>query len=210
MIGILILPALLSTNGGQQEVATTEQVQALPRAQVGPATNDTLATWAQAGNRPFLAYASENRRSEQAIEQAAKALRQAETSEAQDTARKDLTKLLSADYDSRLADYDEYLEGMEKQLEELREKLAKRREAKDKMVELRIKVLEAEADDLGWPSRMEPSRMGGSIYVAPRFPAAGGSSLGVSGFAKDPFGQSANPPRQPTRPTTPNQGYKGR
>lgn len=95
---------------------------------------------------------------DQQIAAAAKAMRQAETSSARSQAKDRLMLLLSEDYDSRLSEYDAYLQEMEKQLEDMRARLEKRRQAKDEMIDLRIKVLEAEADDLGWPTRVRRNR----------------------------------------------------
>ena len=87
------------------------------------------------------------------IEEAARSFRQAKPAE-REQAEEQLRNLLSDDYDDRLASYDEYLGELEKQIDEMRIKLEKRRRAKPEMIDLRVQVLEAEADDLGWPTRM--------------------------------------------------------
>ena len=87
------------------------------------------------------------------IASAAKAVRQAKPNN-RPAAISTLTTLLSRDYDARLDGYDEYLNQLETKLVEMRGKLQKQREAKEEMIKLRVKVLEAEAEDLGWPERL--------------------------------------------------------
>jgi chromosome segregation ATPase len=94
---------------------------------------------------------------EQSTKEAAKDLRQSKSRDEKDAARGKLVELLGEDYDARLAEYEKYLDELEERLVSMRDKLAKRRDAKEKMIELRIEVLKAEADDLGWPSRMNRS-----------------------------------------------------
>lgn len=87
------------------------------------------------------------------IDQAARAMRQAESDDARARAEHDLKQLLGQDYDDRLKGYEEELERLEKTLVEMRRKLARRRDAKPEMIKLRVRVLQAEAEDLGWPVR---------------------------------------------------------
>ena len=70
-----------------------------------------------------------------------------------DEAKEELRKALSAEYDEVLAQYDKNLDRLAKQLQAMQEKLEKRKSAKDDMIKLRMQVLEAEADDLGWPGQ---------------------------------------------------------
>lgn len=96
---------------------------------------------------------SQQRSAEEAIKKAARSLRTAESTDDKKAAEKTLRDLLSKDYDSRLAGYEKHLDEMEAKLKEMRTKLKRRRDAKSEMIDLRVKVLEAEADDLGWPAR---------------------------------------------------------
>ena len=89
---------------------------------------------------------------DQLIMEAVKTLKAAEGSAARTEAKDKLVELLSQDYDARLVSYDKQIRSLEEQIVEMRDRLDRRRRAKDDMIELRIKVLEAEADDLGWPS----------------------------------------------------------
>jgi hypothetical protein len=199
-VGFIIFPLLVSMSGVQQEDLPAE-TQASNLAKVQELSG-ARTIWAQNDNsQSRLSYFTEssNRRSEEKkIKEAAKALRQAETSDEQEAARATLNELLGADYDSRLADYEVYLEKLEQQLSDMREKLSKRRDAKAKMVELRIKVLEAEADDLGWPSRMN-GRFGSSL-----FPARIETTSGVRGFSRFEPRPRETQPAQPAQPKQPN------
>lgn len=111
-------------------------------------------------NRFFLNLTSSNedRKTDAAIMETARKMRQADSTDEKKDLENSLRDLLSKDYDNRLDTYDDYLNGLEKQLEEMRAKLQLRRDAKSKMIDLRVKVLEAEADDLGWPSRVSKNR----------------------------------------------------
>ena len=140
----------------QQEAATQEApgssqttryvTQAIP--------TDSLATVIKEAKPRLFHLTSKQRETDGKIAEAAKAVRQAKSEDQRSTAINTLTKLLRDDYDDRLGGYDEYLDQLEEKLVEMRSKLQKRREAKDEMIKLRIKVLEAEAEDLGWPERM--------------------------------------------------------
>lgn len=92
------------------------------------------------------------------IQVALKKLKAADSSSERAEAKSELRSALSEDYDMRLASYEGYLDDLAKKLKNMRERLARRRDAKTDMIDLRIKVLEAEADDLGWPSKMRPGR----------------------------------------------------
>ncbi len=85
------------------------------------------------------------------VRNATEQLRNAESSEDREQAQEELRGALSADYDARMTAYASYLDKLEERLDEMKKKLNRRRDAKKDMVELRIQVLEAEADDLGWP-----------------------------------------------------------
>lgn len=91
------------------------------------------------------------------IAKATSALRSAESSDERSEARSELKSLLSKDYDERLDAYEEHLNELEERIKEMRSQLERRRDARSDMVELRLKVLEAEADDLGWPSQQKPN-----------------------------------------------------
>ena len=142
----------------QQEPATLEAPGISPTTRYvtqAITTDGSVAQLAEA--QPLLIYRIDGK-----ITEAAKAVRQAKSEEERSKTTEKLTKLLSDDYDARLEGYDEYLNQLEAKLVEMRSKLQKRREAKDQMIKLRIKVLEAEAEDLGWPERMSgrfPSRL---------------------------------------------------
>ncbi len=102
----------------------------------------------------YLNLRSEYQQQDKEIAAAARELRQAKSASDEAAARDKLTELLSQDYDDRLAQYESYIDELQAKLQEMRTKLQRRRDAKREMLELRIKVLEAEADDLGWPSRV--------------------------------------------------------
>lgn len=112
---------------------------------------------------------SEQRQAEQMIVETAKSLRQAESSEEREAAEEKLRGLLAADYDDRMKEYAEYLDELEQKLKEMQTKLQRRRDAKQDMIDLKIKVLLAEAEDLGWPARMNQDR----------FPADLAAPLGI-------------------------------
>lgn len=116
-----------------------------------------------AGPIQYLVPTPAQRETDIKIAEAAKAVRQAKSEANRSTAISTLTELLRGDYDARLDGYEEYLNQLEAKLVEMRSKLKKRREAKDEMIKLRVKVLEAEAEDLGWPARMS-----GRLPVQPK------------------------------------------
>ncbi len=87
-----------------------------------------------------------------AVEVAVNKLKQADSDEAKSTAKRDLRKVLVADYEDKMNRYDEHLEKLEKELEAMRERLSRRRAAKEDMVDLKLKEIVANADGLGWPS----------------------------------------------------------
>lgn len=100
------------------------------------------------------------------VAQATRKLKKAESSDERSEAKQELRKALADDYKYRLAEYEEYLDGLEKKLATMRDKLQRRRNAEDDMIDLRIQVLEAEANDLGWPSA--PSNTGRTLsYLNP-------------------------------------------
>jgi len=193
----ILIPVLVSTYGVHQEESPSSGQTSSPLA-LEEVNSKAKTLWSQVDNsKSSLSYFTANsrrREEEKKIKEAARALRRAETSDEQDAARETLTELLDVDYDSRLAEYETYLDGLEQQLSAMRDKLAKRRKAKAKMIELRIQILEAEADDLGWPSRMS-GRSGLSLFPA-RLPAAPEGSLS-SRF------ELAPKPVQPAQPTQP-------
>lgn len=196
-LALVFFPVLVSISGvPQEDLPPASQTSSPPALKEVESAAKTL--WSQSENsKARLSYfteSSKRRGEEKKIKEAAKALRQAGTSDEQDAARETLNDLLGADYDSRLAEYEEYLEKLEEQLLNMRDKLSKRREAKAKMIELRIKVLEAEADDLGWPSRMN-KRFGSSL-----FPARLETTAGVTGFSRF---ESTPRPVQPAQPAQP-------
>lgn len=201
-VGVIILPVLFSFVSDQDGAAPA--VPASPPVATGKNTARTITTWRNTVARPprttvgssFFIESSKRNSEQQKIKEAAKALRQAETGADRREAMDELTGLLGADYDSRLAEYEEYLDKLEEQLSDMRDKLAKRREAKGKMIDLRIQVLEAEADDLGWPSRMN-SRSG--LFPAKRF----GVGTGLSSL---PAVVAPVKPVQPSQPKQPNTG----
>lgn len=116
------------------------------------------------------------------IKEVARDMRQAKSDEEREKAMEALTVLLGKDYDDRLTGYEEELERMEKALAEMRKKLKRRRDAKADMIKLRIKVLEAEAEDLGWPAR--PRR----TSFPSLFSSGGRTSWGTS--TNDDFGNT--------------------
>lgn len=203
-LGAVILPVLFSMIGDQDGFTPAQAVPKPPAAISGfvQGTPADAPKWSVSGSQgllarsPFFAESSKRNSEEKKIKEAAKALRQAETDQDRADAKATLADLLGADYDSRLADYEAHLEKLEDQLSEMRGKLAKRRDAKSKMIELRIQVLEAEADDLGWPTRMN-SRSG-------FFPSRTiGISGGATGFSSLPA--VVAPTAKPTQPAQPTQ-----
>lgn len=124
---------------------------------IAPLTTSPRTTTVWSDARPgFFSFGdlAGARKAEQEIQQAAKSLRQADSSTEKREAEDKLRSLLADDYDSRLDGYAEHLDELEKSLADMRAKLKRRREAKSEMIDLRVKVLIAEADDLGWPSRV--------------------------------------------------------
>jgi uncharacterized membrane protein YgcG len=125
-------------------------------------------------------------------------LKAAESASDKTAAMNELRQVLGDDYDARLDEASEHLDQLEEQLNEMREKLAKRRDAKTEMVELRMKQLEAEANDLGWPSRVSDrdnvfpratQTTSGRFYSTPSgfysTPSASGEARG--GFSSSSF-----------------------
>lgn len=88
------------------------------------------------------------------VAQATELLKKAEDDDAKQTAKEQLEAILEQEYDAHMDIYEAQIEEMEKQIKEMRKKLSRRRDAKSDMVKLRMRMLEAEADDLGWPSAM--------------------------------------------------------
>ena len=101
---------------------------------------------------------SQNAKVQNKVRKATAAMKKAESSVDRADAKEKLKTALGEDYDLRLKDYEKFLDKMEKQLVEMREKLDRKRAAKTAMIELRMQVLEAEADDLGWPSQLNANR----------------------------------------------------
>ncbi len=95
------------------------------------------------------------------IQDASNALRNTQSADDRAAAEQTLRELLAEDYDALLAGYETYLDQAEARIKEMRTKLQRRRDAKSDMIDLRVKVLEAEADDLGWPSKMRSNRFPG-------------------------------------------------
>ena len=124
---------------------------------------------ARSSSSPFarLNVNSKQRKFDEQTMALAKQLRQSKSSQQRLEAKDKLAAHLSEDYDSRLEGYEKYLLQLEEKLAEMRRKLEKRREAKAEMIQLRIKVLEAEAEDLGWPERVAPRQ----FFDSSRFPA---------------------------------------
>ena len=98
------------------------------------------------------------------VKKATEALKKAESRDEIAEAREELRKALAADYDVRLDHFQSEIDAMAERLDAMRAKLAKRRDAKDEMVELRLKVVEAEADDLGWPNPVSARNLPGELY----------------------------------------------
>lgn len=86
------------------------------------------------------------------VAEATAMLKKAEDTDAKATAKERLESVLVQEYDAHMDIYEAQIDKMEQQIIEMRKKLSRRREAKLDMVKLRMKMLEAEADDLGWPS----------------------------------------------------------
>ena len=118
-----------------------------------------------------------------------KQLRDADNSAKRTEAKARLVELLSKDYDALLATHSEELDRLEEKLAQMRSRLKKRRAAKQDMIELRLKVLEAEATDLGWPTRNARSqtvRRSGYYYSNQRQPVPTGNPAMTSAAARGP------------------------
>lgn len=208
-IGIALISVVVSMSEVQEE-AQPATANSIDSKDVFEAINKSTTRWERTGDAKsqlrdrFFTLSSKRRDDEKTIKEAARALRQGITSEEQEAAKATLAELLGADYDSRLADYEKHLEKLEKQLAVMRGKLEKRREAKAKMIELRIEVLKAEADDLGWPSRMS-DRFGSS-----NFPGRFGSIPQVNGFTRFEPTTPVQTPGQPVPPPQPKLPAKAR
>lgn len=170
-VSMVAIPSIFLAVGPQDQKG-----QADAPAAVATVPGQASALWSSRSSsfpRPTTVFGLSGRNSsDKQIEKAAKAMRQAESSSERSEAKDKLVALLSEDYDSRLKEYEDYLEDLEKQLDEMRGKLKKRRQAKEDMIDLRIKVLEAEADDLGWPSRVRRSRAFGVTSPSLSLPAS--------------------------------------
>ena len=81
-------------------------------------------------------------------------LKSATGEDERNAAKSELSIALSDDYDARMDEYQVYLDDLESKLAEMKAKLQRRRQAKDDMVRLRLQVVEAEADELGWPTSL--------------------------------------------------------
>lgn len=183
----VIVPLLSSVGFSQTEVQSqirrlqTQDGNAISGASTnlpGLTSSNINSTYSNSLNQ--LGFFSNSQKTDRVINDAAKALRQASSQTEKDAAEKKLNSLLSDDYDARLKTYEDYLSDLEKQLATMRKKLEKRKEAKSAMIDLRIKVLQAESDDLGWPTRMRSNRK-------PLFP---GSNISPIGQPSSPFGVS--------------------
>lgn len=86
------------------------------------------------------------------VNEAKSNLKNADNSEDRAEARDALAAALAEDYDARLDQYEAEIKRMEEELKAMRKKLDRRRSAKAEMIQLRMQLLEAEADDLGWPA----------------------------------------------------------
>lgn len=164
--------------------AAAEQSEPVASGQYG-----AISTW---GSKPAIVYGhrvsefSEQRELDREIEDAAKALRQAEDRTEREDAKESLVELLSKDYDDRLAGYQASIDELEEKLSEMKDKLERRRRAKNEMIDLRIQVLEAEAEDLGWPARVNSGRL-------PQFPARVEFGLPVAPRLAPPAASPAEP-----------------
>ena len=133
-----------------------------------PANESTTGSGYQSNSLAYFGRNKKQRELDELIREEAINFRQAADQGSRDRAEEKLIDLLSKDYDERLKGYQENLDRLEKELNEMRRKLQKRREAKDEMIRLRIKVLEAEADDLGWPERPRRSSFDRNVFGAAR------------------------------------------
>ena len=179
---LMLVCAAMSTmfvsHGPVQEVASTTTQEATAPQEAGETSANSESVFGLATTNSRYA---QLRKQERDISNAAKQLRTAKTGTEKKAAEDKLRKLLAADYDSRLNDYEKHLDNLAAQLKQMRTKLQKRRSAKSDMIDLRVKVLKAEADDLGWPSRINRSR----------FPSRGvtGGAGFSSGRTSDGFGR---------------------
>ena len=163
---ILTLAFLLSATGAidaQQATSQPARIQvrdALTTSRPVPGYLPGASQWSQALN-PFAQGAStpeqkdeiKRRRNIQVNVRTAMAALKNSDGESREDAKQDLQKALGEEYDMLLADYDKNLDRLAKQLAEMQEKLNRRKAAKDDMIRLRLQVLEAQADDLGWPGQ---------------------------------------------------------
>ena len=133
-----------------------------------PANVSTTGSGYQRNSLAYFGRSKKQLELDELIREEAINFRQAADEGSRERAEEKLIELLSKDYDERLKGYQENLDRLEKELEEMRRKLQKRREAKDEMIRLRIKVLEAEADDLGWPERPRRSSYDRNVFGAVR------------------------------------------
>lgn len=173
LICLMILPFTVGSILGQEETAPSTLGRAKTIVEKSPFARPTLPQ-----RRGFPSYLtsslnSAERERDQEIGEAAKALRQADTSADRADAEAKLEELLSSDYDDRLKGYDDYLNELEEKVTKMRSQLQKRRDAKAEMIQLRIQVLESEAEDLGWPQRMKRSAASWRTLSAPRTNSGG-------------------------------------
>ncbi len=141
--------------------------------------------------------------SQDAVNTALNALKSAEDDAAKRTAESDLRKALEADYDARLEGYEKHLDQLETELAKMRDQLQKRKMAKSEMVALRMQVLQAEADDLGWPSPV--GSRGGNSFFRSTTATSGAWASEIVPPAMYPYTTGAAPlaPKTPVAPTAP-------
>lgn len=111
------------------------------------------------------------------IEQAAKALLDAEDDEAKATAERKLTELLNKYFEEDMERREQELAKVEERVKNLRELLAKRRKKREEIIDLQIKVLENEADGLGFFSNSPQSRQVYNSLIAAPVPGADGWTI---------------------------------
>ncbi|MFK7770162.1 MAG: hypothetical protein AB8B55_23330 [Mariniblastus sp.] len=163
-----------------------------------PMDASQLAQWTEARSESHES-ALKRRELRNRIQIATQQLKAAD-SDSRAEAKKQLQDALSEEYDSLLSDYDKNLQRLADQLAEMQDKLDKRRAAKEDMIKLRMQVLEAEADDLGWPGQSSRILTTPSTFGI-RTPFPNSSNLNLSGRSSNATLRS-NAPNTTKAPTT--------
>lgn len=153
-------------------------------------------SWTQAtsGRFPQRVPANRNRR-QSSLDSSIEKLKQAESEDDKDAAKKEITKELEKQYDVFLAQNEKSLDQLRARLEELEKQLQKRKDAKERLIELKLELLVSQAEGLGWPGESSPSPSVGRSMFRPTT-----TTNGRTRFANP---EPARPAELPANPASP-------